>query len=236
MLTTTQVIYAIDPISGLDRWVYQPTRCAITNTVLGSGGALISQCGTAPPCDGLDFCGTSPQLLLRDATAARTDDQAHKTNPDQIKWNRIGNTAIPTSVDRLLTAVDRTTNTLEILAPRNGSVRATLPVRAGPPDTPVAQVTTSQAQSCCGSTASPTRSGSVMTGCCGRGRRVERPRVSHPSALITAVGVDGLVLLDPSTGKTTRTFPEAALFAAGARAYEFGSGFIVAESPTTVYR
>ncbi|MBN9618132.1 MAG: PQQ-binding-like beta-propeller repeat protein, partial [Actinobacteria bacterium] len=235
MLTTAQVIYAIDPISGLDRWVYQPTRCAITNAVLGSGGALISQRCTAPPCDGLDFCGSGPQLLLRDASAAHTDDQSHKANPDRIKWNRIGNTAVPMSADQILTAVDRTTNKLEILAPRDGSVRATLPVRAGPPDTPVAQVATSQAELLWidGVTYALGLSDDRLLW--------TRPTRGAPtsvtsSALITAVGVDGLVLLDPSTGKTTRLFPEAAPFTTGARAYEFGSGFIVAESATTVYR
>lgn len=236
MLTAAQVIYAIDPNSGLDRWVYQPARCTISDAVLGTAGALISQRCTTPPCDGLDFCGAGPQLLLRDATAAHTDDQAHKTNPDQIKWNRIGDTAVPTSADQILTAVDRTTNKLEILAPRNGSVRATLPVRAGPSHTQAAHVATSQAELVWidGVTYALGLSDNRLLW-----TRPTRgaPTTVRPGTLITAANADGLVLLDPGTGRTTRTFPTAAPVTGGTRIYQFGSGFIVgATSATTVYR
>lgn len=236
MLTTAPLIYAIDPLSGLDRWVYQPARCTISAAVLGSGGALISQRCTTPPCDGLDFCDSGPQLLLRDATAARTDDQAHKTNPDQIKWNLVGSTAVPASADQILTAVDRTANKLEILAPRDGSVRATLPLRAGPPDTQVTQVATSQSELVWidGVTYALGLSDDRLLW-----TRLTRgaPTSVTPSTLITvADSGGGLVLLDPSTGTTTRTFPEAAPVTTGARAYQFGSGFVVAEGATTVYR
>ncbi len=235
MLTTTRVIYAIDPNSGLDRWVYQPTHCTINTAVLGSAGALISQRCTTPPCDGIDFCGAGPQLLLRDATAARTDDNAHKTNPDQIKWNTIGSTAAPSSADHLVTALDRSRNTLEILAPSNGGVRATLPVRPGPSGQPVEQVATSQAELLWidGVTyAFGLTDDRLLWMRTTRGA----PTTITPSKLISAADTDGLILLDPSTGKTTRIFPTATHATARTRSYQLGRGFIVAARSTTVYR
>lgn len=63
------------------------------------------------------------------------------------------------------------------------------------------------------------------------------PTTVTPGTLITAANVDGgLILFDSSTGKTTRTFPTAARVTTGTRAYQFGTGFVVAESATTVYR
>src|SRR5439155_14978894 len=115
VITTPKVIYAIDPAGGLDRWTFSQPGCTIHSAVIGSQGALISQRCDKPKCAGLKFCGAGEQLLLRDATAGRSDSDKDKANPDRIKWNLIGTSATPASADQVISAVDPTANQLEIL-------------------------------------------------------------------------------------------------------------------------
>ena len=89
MATTPSVIYAFDPVSGIDRFVFSQQNCVIHSAVLGSAGALISQTCANPNCDGRTFCGSGPQLLLRDGQNSRNDSDSK--NPDRIIWNKIGN-------------------------------------------------------------------------------------------------------------------------------------------------
>ena len=131
MLTTPTAIYAFDPGSGLDRWIYAPKSCSISAAALGTIGALISQTCTNANCSGLKYCGNGPQLVLRDPTNSHSDEDAQKANPDQIKWIALGNTDVPVSGDQLITAVDPSGGTLDVFDSGKGTVLARLPLGAG---------------------------------------------------------------------------------------------------------
>jgi outer membrane protein assembly factor BamB len=119
LVVTPDVIYAVDPVSGYNRWTYQRYGCRIEHAVLGSTGALISQdCSAQVRCNGVKFCGRGPQLFLRDGSAGRGDD--NKPNADQIKWNRLGYLAVPVSADALVSAVDPAGQQLAALDARTG--------------------------------------------------------------------------------------------------------------------
>jgi outer membrane protein assembly factor BamB len=128
MLTTPTAIYAFDPGSGLDRWIYAPAKCSINGAALGSVGALISQTCTNPDCTGLKYCGAGPQLVLRDPTNGHSDDDAQKANPDQIKWIVLGNRDVPVSGDQLVSAIDPSTDVLDVFGSGKGDVAARLPL------------------------------------------------------------------------------------------------------------
>lgn len=121
MLTTQSVIYALDPASGIDRWTFQRPGCSITSAALGSSGALISQTCRTPPCASQKFCGPGPQLLLRDPTAPRNNDD--KSNPDQIKWSHVGTTDLAASADQLISAINPASGRLDIFDAPNGRTR-----------------------------------------------------------------------------------------------------------------
>lgn len=239
MITTPALIYAIDPSSGLDRWVYQPTRCTISSAVLGSSGALISQRCDTPPCAGVDVCGSGPQLLLRDAAAARDDTAAR--NRDQIEWNRIGADAIPLSAGSVLSVLDPASNAIDILAPATGTIRSTQPLPA-PGGRPLRRVTsgieevaTRQAELVWigGFTyALATSTGRLLWTRPTRGL----PTASTPAHFVAALDATGLVLLDPDIGQVRQHFAIAASGSNTARSYRLGSGFVLAGSATTVFR
>jgi hypothetical protein len=131
LVSTPAVIYAIDPVTGYNRWTYQRFGCRIDRAVLGGAGALISQtCGALVHCKGLKFCGRGPQLLLRDGSAGRDDD---KPNADKILWNLRGDTAVPVSADDVLSAVDRSGEALRVLDPETG--KQTAQIQLSPPAT-----------------------------------------------------------------------------------------------------
>ncbi len=245
LLRGAHVIYTIDPSTGLDRWVYQPADCTISGAVIGVQGALISQNCTRPKCVGLTFCGSGPQLLLRDANAGRSDDQKQKANPDQIKWNLIGTTAVPASADQLISAVDPVNRRLLVLDGSKGKTLARLELeRAATSSGGVAATTTDRAELVwvAGTTYAVAVSGSGLiwsaptagpvTATQSTGKVVSPPKLA--SSLLAAPSATGIDLLDPSSGKTTRTL--TGLTAPVARAYPFGTGFVVAGSSTAVYR
>jgi PQQ-like domain len=117
---TADVIYALDPVSGYNRWTYQRYGCDIEHVVIGSTGALISQnCSTRVKCANLKFCGPGQQLLLRDGSAARGDDS--KPDADQIKWSRFGDRSVPASADQVVSALDANGRDLDILDPGKGT-------------------------------------------------------------------------------------------------------------------
>jgi outer membrane protein assembly factor BamB len=118
MMTTPSLIYAIDPITGLDRWTYERAGCLIGSAVLGSAGALISQTCTHPKCANVKFCGRGAQLFLRDGVNGRGDDS--KPNADLIKWMDKGDGDAPVSADQLISAVNPTTHALDVLAQDTG--------------------------------------------------------------------------------------------------------------------
>jgi hypothetical protein len=130
MVTSPTVIYAIDPVSGLDRWTYDRAGCRIGETVLGTAGALISQNCTKPQCKDVKFCGRGPQVFLRDGVSGNGDD--NKPNADQIKWNRIGDGELPVSADQLIATADRTTHVLSELAQDTGVSLRTIALKPVP--------------------------------------------------------------------------------------------------------
>ena len=246
MLTTPGVIYAIDPSSGLDRWVYHPIGCAIHGAVIGTQGALISQTCQRPNCAGLTLCGPGPQLLLRDASAGRSDADKDKANPDQIKWNLIGTSAIPVSADRVISALDPTAGQLRAFDVTKGTSLASRAVQGG--------VASTQG------IAAVAGAGSELVWIAGVTYNVKPdgtdflwavptptlPTVTAPSqdsgstpdllASTLAVGAPGgIALLDPVTGQTARTFSVSAP-PPGSLVYPFGTGFVLAGVRTTVYR
>jgi hypothetical protein len=120
LMYSADVVYAVDPVSGYDRWTYQRYGCQIEHVALGSTGALISQnCSTKVKCAGVKFCAPGHQLLLRDGSAARGDDS--KPNADQIKWNRIGDSSVPVSADQVVSALDPNGRDLDVLDPDKGT-------------------------------------------------------------------------------------------------------------------
>lgn len=119
LVSSPSVVYALDPVTGLNRWTYQRFGCRIGHVALGSAGALISQtCTDQVQCKGVKFCGRGPQLLLRDGSAGRDDG---KPNADQIKWNQIGDTGVPVSADTVVSAVDPSGSTLSVLDADTGN-------------------------------------------------------------------------------------------------------------------
>ena len=240
MITAPTVIYAIDPRSGLDRWVYQPARCTISSAVLGSSGALISQRCDTPPCAGADFCGTGPQLLLRDAGAARDDNAAR--NRDQITWNRIGAEAIPLSAGGVLTAFDPASNAIDILAPATGNVRATLPPPAAGLSRSRRPITSGIADLAVRQADLVWIGGLTYALATSTDRLLwTRPTRALPTALtsghlVAAPDAAGVALLDPNTGRVRQHFAIASGGPDAVRAYRLGSGFVIAGSATTVFR
>ncbi|HEV7194214.1 MAG TPA: PQQ-binding-like beta-propeller repeat protein [Jatrophihabitantaceae bacterium] len=244
MLTTPSVIYAFDPGSGLDRWTFSQRGCTIHGAALGSIGALISQTCVSPRCSGLKFCGAGPQLVMRDPTAGHSDDDKDKANPDQIKWIRLGLDATPASADQLVSAVDTATDQLVVFDAGKGSSSTQLPLHAGA-TAPITALPTTQAellwidatlyavnlQSQTVTWSTPTSQPPTLT----------PPATANlgdvptlDTATILVAQASGIDLLAGTDGRVRHTY--AAANPAGARAYPFGTGFVVASVPTTVYQ
>ncbi|MDT4894601.1 MAG: hypothetical protein QOE97_3636 [Pseudonocardiales bacterium] len=249
LVTTPDVIYALDPGGGLDRWTYAPPSCRIASAVLGSEGALISQtCTPQTACTGLKFCGAGPQLLLRDATAGRSDEDKDKANPDQIKWDLLGNTSVPVSADQLISAADPRTNQLQVLDKTKGSALGMLQL-AGSAPTPAAisRLATTRAELIWvgGVAYSVELTGAdlfwrtVAIGpptATAKGGDASAPVDLNDAVLLvpTQQGVDAV---NGGTGTPSAQYPVPSP-RPGSSAYPYGSGFVVAGpgSPTVVYR
>ena len=133
LLAAHSAVYAVDPVSGLDRWVFDQPGCTIRGAVLGSSGALISQNCTQPACGSTQqFCGNGVQLLLRDATQG--EDSGDPKNPDKITWNLIGNDLTPACADGVVCALRPGATTLSVFDPDTGKALTPLPLArpAGP--------------------------------------------------------------------------------------------------------
>ncbi|HKC28999.1 MAG TPA: PQQ-binding-like beta-propeller repeat protein [Jatrophihabitans sp.] len=120
LVASRTTIYAIDPVSGFNKWVYSRYGCTVDHVVLGSAGALISQnCSVNVRCKDVKFCGVGPQLLLRDGNAGRNDKD--KPNADEIKWNLIGNAEVPVSADQVISSVTANGQRLRLRASDHGT-------------------------------------------------------------------------------------------------------------------
>ncbi|MEO6887318.1 MAG: PQQ-binding-like beta-propeller repeat protein [Jatrophihabitantaceae bacterium] len=241
MMTTPTVIYAVDPSSGLDRWVFGQRGCTINSAVLGTAGALISQNCTAPDCaSDAKFCGTGQQLLLRDATTGESDDTVG--NHDQLKWNLVGSTLRPAAADQVVAAIDSGADTLTTLDSAKGKTLATIALKKPAGDTLSATATSRGELIWTGGVtyAVPTTGSAYLW---------TAPTIAAPtiisittdqtpdlsSAIIAAPGTNGIELLSGTDGQVVRTIA-APSPAADSTSYPFGTGFILAGSTTTLYR
>ncbi|MGN6605405.1 MAG: outer membrane protein assembly factor BamB family protein [Jatrophihabitans sp.] len=251
LVATSDVIYAIDPGSGYDRWEFHQAGCRIQRAVVGSSGALISQVCDAPQCDGDRFCGAGPQLLLRDAYTGRDDKNSainkDGKNPDQIHWNKLGDTDIPVSADGVIAAINRTTRALDQLDNQTGNPTVQVRLRPTPSQlTGIVAVPTTaveliwihgityavgtgatDAAWTLASSGPPTVVGTTPT---------EWPAVAD-TARVTMTAPGGAVLtVSASTGKVT-TRSQGAATAPGGTAVPVGSGFLVQnDGGSVVYR
>jgi len=248
MVTTPQVIYAISPDGtagdgngGLDRWVFSEPGCTINSAVLGSAGALISQNCANPDCGSQKFCGAGPQLLLRDpVTGENTDNSKNKGNPDQIIWNLIGNTSVPVSADDVISAVAKggsKLTTFSASADDHGKVLATLPLSAPASGAGVEAAATANAElvRLDGNTYLINGTGTSVLW---HAATDALPTVASGGTLASPEFVvptsGGIALLDPHTGKASKTFAVPAP-APGSSVYALGSGFVLAGTRTVVY-
>ena len=126
LIASHSVIYAIDPVTGYNRWTYIRYGCTISHVVLGGAGALFRQdCTSTEACKDQKFCARGPQLVLRNGSDGR-DDKSTK-NPDKIIWNLVGTDDIPVSADSgLISAVSTSGSTLHVYAASNGSRTASI--------------------------------------------------------------------------------------------------------------
>jgi outer membrane protein assembly factor BamB len=240
MITSPSVIYALDPSSGYNRWTYSRYGCTIEHAALGSEGALISQNCTNPKCGKLKFCGRGPQLLMRNGIDG-TDDKS-ETNPDRIKWNVLGDTDIPVSADALVSALNTTTRSLDVLDPKTGKPRGPVTISPAPPAlSPITAVSASgneviwiggvayavrpNATTPDWSAATPGPPTVVST--------TGEDNPTLPTARVTVPSSDGIRILDGNTGQTAQSFavppPEP-----GSLVYPLGNGFLVAAPSATV--
>ena len=244
LISTSSVIYAIDPVTGYDRWEYQRFGCAIEHVVQGTAGVLISQdchhvdCPTG--ADAGKFCGNGRQLLMRDGSAGRDDKD--DSNPDRLRWDRIGDTDIPVSADQLVAALNTTTHALDTNESTTGAPRGTVPLNPAPAvlDNPVVSTTvdteviwiggvtyavnaTSRQLTWAVATPSPP---TVESG-------TEGVTASMDTARITAPGAPGIRIIDGNTGHTAQQFA-LPVPAQNSTVYSLGTGFLVSSAAGTV--
>ena len=244
MVTTPSVIYAIDPGSGYNRWIYSRYGCSIRGAVLGTAGALISQNCTHPQCLAQKFCARGRQLLLRDGVNGIDDKD--KVNPDRIHWNLVGTTDVPVSADAVVGALNPTMHALDVYNADKGrpvSAATLVPVPAGGDPSTAASLSgpellwldgttylvrpgADRADWAYASTGPPT---AVPVG--------SETVLSETTALITVTTPTGARELDTSSGRTLSTVTLSPAPPQGSAAYPVGSGLLVAAgSGTVLYR
>lgn len=236
MVTQSNVIYAIDPGSGYNRWTYQRGGCRIENAQLGSGGVLISQeCAPDVQCGQLKYCGPGQQLMLRDPTSGNGKDD--QPNADQVKWIRFDDADLPVSADSgLISTLSPDRRTLAVLDPNSGKPAREVPLGAPVP----ASVTIRAYPSTTGDLLwLGRRLGFVSSDPGGTNWLVATP---GPPTLTATAGTEdtpqlalarvtvstgtGVAELDPLTGRVQHTYPAAAA-ATGTAVRPLGTGYLV---------
>jgi hypothetical protein len=247
LFSTPSVIYAIVPHGqgrGSDRWEYHRNGCAIEHVVQGSAGVLISQdchhvqCPTGSGAH--KYCGDGPQLLLRDGVTGRDDKD--DTNPDELRWDHLGDTDIPAAADDLVAALNTTTHGLDMLDSTTGAARGSLTLNPAPAtlDNPVAINTLTTEVMWIGGIANainstsrhltwatPTPSPPTVES------DTEGVTASIDTARITVPGPPGVRILDGNTGHTAQQFP-LPVPAQNTTAYSLGTGFLISSAAGTV--
>jgi PQQ-like domain len=243
MATTPSVIYAFDPISGIDRFVFGQQHCTIHSAVQGSAGVLISQTCAVHDCSGLTFCGQGPQLLLRDGQNSRNDSDSK--NPDRIIWNRIGNSDVPASADQLVSALDPAAGRLQRFDATKGKPASVIPVQSSVGTTSIDRLSTARAEL--------VQIGRVAYAIDDSGFALIwqadaalLPTVTAPpgdtgvvadlsTATVAVATAQGVNLLDGATGRIARTVAITSV-PAGSTAYPLGTGFVLSGPTTEGYR
>lgn len=239
VIATSQVIYAIDPGSGIDRWTWYHYGCTVHRVVLGSAGALISQtCSKAQNCNGHKMCGPGPQLLLRDGSAGYNDNS--DTNPDQVVWNRFGDTDVPASADSLIAALNPSTSALDTYAAEHGRRTGSVPLHPAPAGIgPITAIATDPAEVLwiAGHTYAVDNGSVQWTAATDAPPTVLAPGSSSvpllSSARVTAPLHGQIGWLNGSNGRVRERFP-APTAGSGTSVQPLGAGFLVAASSGTV--
>jgi outer membrane protein assembly factor BamB len=230
LISSGTTIYAIDPVTGYDRWTYYRYGCHLDGAVLGSAGALISQtCSSAVRCGGVKYCAGGPQLLLRDGSAGNADDGDNK---DRITWLRRGALGTPVSADDVLAVLAPDRRTLQLLAAKNGAAQQAIDLgAAGGTGTTATAVGSTELVWRSGTTYAIDATGSrpAWTARTGAPPTAVSSGGAVPTGLagsrITAAQGGDVVALDPDSGRVSARYAVAA--PDGAIAYPMGSGFLV---------
>ncbi len=232
MVTSDTTIYAIDPVTGLDRWTYYRYGCRINRAVLGSAGALVSQtCSPTVKCGKAKFCAPGPQLFLRDGSAGNGDDS--DSNADKIKWLVRGNRSVPAAADQVLAAFAADGRSLDLLAAKDGAVTQQVPITPGAASGPSEALATGAGDliwhagklyALNGGDSTP-----VWTADAAGAPTIESlTNEDVPSlgpARITVPLPDGIGLIDGNDGQLAQHF--TAPVPADSRIYSLGTGFLV---------
>jgi hypothetical protein len=244
LISTSAVIYAIDPVTGYDRFEYHRTGCSIEHVAQGNGGVLISQdchhvdCPTGPSAH--RFCGDGPQLLMRDGLAGRDDKDL--SNPDRLRWDHLGDTDIPVSADDLVAALNTTTRSLDTLESTTGAATGSLTLSPAPATltNPVAINTLSTEVIWIGGVTYAFNSTSRQLTWATRTpgpptveSDTEGVVASIDTARITAPGAPGIRILDGNTGHDAQQFA-LPVPAQNTTTYSLGAGFLVSSAAGTV--
>jgi hypothetical protein len=244
LIASSAVIYAIDPVTGYNRWTYSRYGCAISHVVLGGAGALFQQkCTTAVRCKGQKFCAPGTQLTFRNGSDGRDDKSTE--NPDKIIWNAVGDDDIPVSADsQLISAVSRAGNTLHVYAndgKRTASLRLTPATTRLGPVTAVATDTAEVVWLAGQTYAISSNGGSVLWRTDSQAPPVVVSTTSDttpslPTARITVPTSSGIGIVDGNDGQIRQSFTVGTL-QANSLVYSLGDGFLVAgTSGITAYR
>lgn len=229
LFTTPAQVHAVDPQSGIDRWVYtEPDGCRTRSAVLGTGGTLISQ-----------RCTDGDHLLLRDPYKG-TDEKT-----GTVIWTQKSD-LLPVSADTAVTAFDPASGHLQILDKTKGTAVRTLELGAQPTltsadidqaaltsaeivwlggklyaiditaDQPLWSVSTSAMPSVTGP--SPTSSPDTLA-----------------DATLVVRSANGIDELNGATGAVVQHWSVPAP-PPGSAVFPLGAGFVVADGQTVVYR
>lgn len=241
LLASSSVIYAIDPVTGYNRWTYSRYGCAIQHVVLGGAGALISQnCSDKLECKNLKFCARGQQLTLRNGSDGRDDD---KPNADQIIWNQVGDDDVPVAADeQLVAAVTRDGGALHVFDPSKGDTTASIPLTPATSALgPVTAVATDggeivwvggQTYAIAGGADKPLwRTDSTAPPTVVSTTGDELPQLA--TARITVPTNDGIAIVDGNDGQPIQSFTLPAP-QPDSLVYPLGTGFLVAEPTDTV--
>jgi outer membrane protein assembly factor BamB len=230
------VIYAIDPVTGYNRWTYARYGCHIDHVVLGAAGALISQnCSGLVKCASVKFCGRGPQLLLRDGNAGESDKA--KPNADQVKWATIGDDSVPVSADQVMSSVDPGGRTLHLLDPAKGTHVQSVPLRPSTAQLgPITAIPTADAEVVwlsgrtyalhADSTAPVWAATTISAPTVVSTTRDVVPPLA--TARITVPSDRGIAVLDGNDGRVSSHFAVTPP-PTGSRVYSLGTGFLVSD-------